>query len=318
VWTQAELNEALADGYRDLAHTSMVFWDVRYAENRPAGFSYTQPFEAKYASVDYGYANFTQAFERDFLELEQLYGPADHTSPSDDTEGTGAPSEPSATVKLPEDTVELERVTHNQQTIEAQRAPSAQRWDSRYEVTPGRVRSYTWHKDGLYTFRKVPQPSTLSSRYTVTQTWGLLRTVTDLTDETVTGTFGIPRRIPDQPAHGHSPWGLVRRVYHETDNTRIEHYREGRAIDSGTDVYELPDHYTEGIREYALMRAYAHTGQGQDRQLSQHYAMRYSRTQARLIRRRERLSIPTMRGFGQLRQMDRTPPLPRLPWNFGR
>lgn len=318
LWTGTEVDNYLTEGYRDLARTALVFWDAVYAESRPAGFSFSHPWEARYVRFNYGCANFTYDWERDYIESSDLLGPADHTSPADDTGNSDAPSAPAATKKLPDTIVDIDRVLGNQQTLTAESHRTAERWDPRYEVSGGRVRAYTWQKDGLFTLRKVPKPSTVSSRHTVTTTWGLLRTVTDLTDETVSGTWGIARRIPDQVAYGTSPWGLVRRVYHETENVRVEHWRDGRAVTGDVDVYELPDRYTEGVREFALMRCYARPGEGQDLPLAQHYEQRHARTRERLIKRRSWMTRRVRRGFGSVDTTRRTPPLPRLPWNFGR
>ena len=68
VWTAEEVDLSLRTGYLELAALTRVFWDMRYLENLPAGFSTTQPWEREYAAFDYGCARFTHEDERAFVD----------------------------------------------------------------------------------------------------------------------------------------------------------------------------------------------------------------------------------------------------------
>jgi hypothetical protein len=351
IWTQEEATFHLVAGYQELATTLGVFWDQLYLENLPRGASYSQPWERAFVvrfpgGFDYGYANFTAEFERRMLGDERLrYGPANHTSPFEATDGllarAGASTAIPATAEVPKTVTRLERATWDNRGIEALQARTLQQGDSRYEITKGEVFGYTWQKDGLRTLRKVRVPSAQADTATINGSWGGLRDPTDLSTDTITGygvaafdddgfsdgfftddthaaLWGVPRRIPGHHPLGTVRFGLCRRPYLEGKNVRVEHFRHGRAMVQAHDVCELPDRYTIYLRDYAQARLLERPGPGQDLKLAAHFDQRWARGLARITRRldvvdRERTAV--LGGDGP--SLTTRPPRPSRPWAYG-
>jgi hypothetical protein len=92
-------------------------------------------------------------------------------------------------------------------------------------------------------------------------------------DSEVVGTYGLLRRAPNyHPARG--PWGIARRFSQDASNTRVEYIRHG-GYPTRQGRFELPDHYLRFLRFYAMARALARQGPGQDLELAEHYRARY-------------------------------------------
>ncbi len=321
VWTPDEITEYIRTGYRELALLTRVFWDQLYSENLPAGFSYTAAWEEPYLLFNFGLANFTLEAERRLFEPEaDAIGPANYTSPFEGTSGyltrAGADTSIPATSELPESLNEVDRGVWDGATIDAYLPQQIMRHDSRYEVTQGEVYGYMWRKDGIRTFRKVRVPSAQADTHTITGSWGVLRVPIDISAETVTGSFGIPRRLPTMHPMGPSYWGLPRRPYREGKNVRIEHWRQGRELDSALTITELPDRYAVYLRDYAQAKAYGRAGPGQDNDLAAHYESRWQRHVLRLQRRTARVDQARTGQFGPVHAVAAWPPRPKLPWNY--
>lgn len=328
IWTTAEIDQYLVEGYEEIANTLSVFYDWTYTENLPRGFSYTQPWERPLliamGGFDYGCANYTAAFERGLLDSERdQSGPANHTSPFEATDAwlssVGASAEIPATAELPKTLTALLRVSWDTRGIDAMEARRLSRLDTRYEVTKGEVYGYIWQKDGVRTLRKIRVPSAQADTVTVNGSWGAMRQVTSVSTETVTGTWGLPRRIAGHHPIGSDRLGAPRRVFLDGKNVRVEHARQGRPLDRGTAICELPDRYALYLRDYAMAQALGRRGPGQDLKLSQHFTQRWQRDLARLARRMtavnaERVSV--IGGDG--RPSVSRPPRPSLPWQYGR
>lgn len=323
-WTPAEIDAYLVQAYKELARTSRGLWDLRYAESLPPGFSYTQPWELPYAQAlgfDYGCANYTYDDERRLLEETNRIGPGSHTSPGDLPwlTAAGATQPIPATATIPDTVTDLDRPTWDDLTIPVMAPTEAMARDPRYEVTQGETYALVTTGQGIRTIRKVRVPAASADTYSVYTSWGICRSIADVSaDTSVTGTWGVPRRIPGQHPMGSEHSGLPRRFYRDGKNVRLEHWREGRALDTGAAVWELPDRAAVYARDYALSRCYGRSGPAQDLTLAKHYAQRYARGAARLQRRvsavhRQRVgmlgSVTTTRRAG--------PPRPRLPWNYG-
>lgn len=327
IWTADEVDLQLRSAYKELANRHGVFFDWTYLENLPRGFSYTQPWEKalldEMGGFDYGCANFTAEFERTLLGDERLRsGPANHTSPFLATDGwlssTGASTEIPATAELPKTLTALARVTWDERGIDAMEARRMSNADSRYEVTKGEVYGYMWQKDGVRTLRKVRVPSAQATTATVTGSWGVLRRPTDLSADTVSGTWGLPRRIPGHHPIGAERFGTPRRPFLDGKNVRVEHLRQGRALDSDASVCELPDRYALYLRDYAMAQCLGRRGPGQDLKLAAHFQQRWDRGLARIQRRLQAVNaerVGVMGGDG--RPSISRPPRPRMPWAYG-
>jgi hypothetical protein len=326
IWTGEEVDSYLQIGYRELAQTSRVFPDVTYPENFPRGFSYTAPWEKTYGHVtaagfDYGCANYTYSDERRMLEELQRIGPGNHTSLFEFVDGhlenAGADTSIPATADLPAAVTEIDRVTWDNRTIDALVPSRLERSDTRYEVTEGEVYGYLWRKDGVRTLRKVRVPAAAADSYAIHDTWGILRSPTDISGDTVTGTWGLPRRIPTMHPMGAESFGLARRPYQEGTNVRVEHWRQGRALDADTAVCELPDRYAIYLRDYVQGRCLSRQGPGQDVALGAHFLERWTRGLTRIQRRLSRTDRERVGRMGGETPSGGRPPRPKLPWNFG-
>lgn len=329
IWTTAEVDARLRDGYLLLASTLHVFWDQVFLENLPASFSYTQPWEKEYLSqiggFDAGCANFTAEVDRRALGDErQRYGPANHTSPFEATDGwlsnVGLDTSIPATAELPTTLTAIDRVLWDRRAIDAMEARRIQAVDSRYEITKGEVYGFLWQKDGIRTLRKVRVPAAQSDSPTVTGNWGIVRNPSAVatTDATPSGTWGIPRQIPGQHPMGATFWGTPRRFFLDGKNVRVEHFRQGRAMTAPTDVCELPDRYALYLRDYAQGKCLARPGPGQDLQLADHFDQRWQRGLARIARRLRLVDaqrVVVMGGDG--RPSVSRPPRPSRPWPYG-
>lgn len=127
IWPDDEIDIHLRNGYQTIANDRKVFWDWTYLDNLPRGFSYTQPWEAKFlpnvvltigeerprstgfsytqpweqaflshltgVTNDLGPANFTSRFELELLAKAGPYvnidpvGPGNHTNTFEETDG---------------------------------------------------------------------------------------------------------------------------------------------------------------------------------------------------------------------------------------
>lgn len=129
--------------------------------------------------------------------------------------------------------------------------------------------------------------------------------------------FGVVRRLPGYFPGG-GPWGVVRRISRDTHNTRIEGFMRPEVLSDSAAWIELPSWILKYVRHYALWRAYARRGIGQNMTLAAHYKARY---QAGVSRIRDRvLSASDTRVYrmGGGGTPDRLTPTPyaRLPRNI--
>jgi hypothetical protein len=136
--------------------------------------------------------------------------------------------------------------------------------------------------------------------------------------ETVTVEMGAPKQIPDHHAFGYTPWGIPRRPYKEGTNVRVEYWRRGRPAIKASDIYELPDRYVAGLRDYAIMKCLSSPGPGQDSRLAAIFGVKWERMIGRISKRVKgvfRRRVGVFGGPG--RRVGKRPPYPRLPWAFG-
>lgn len=187
-WSRDDITSALHDASRELASATRLFWDMRYAENFPRGFSYTAVWELAYVEVfDYGVANYTLEDERRLVVPESgALGPGNHTSPFEVTEGWLSTAQARATIpataELPDTVIALDRVLWDGMPIVALTPLDLSRLDSRYQLTQGDVYGYSWQQDGVRTFRKVRVPAAQAASCALEgSTWGSLRDPSDLT-----------------------------------------------------------------------------------------------------------------------------------------
>ena len=332
IWSADHVRGDLLEAYLQVTIKYHCFWTQTYAENLPAGFSVTQPWELLQlgnggANFNYGVANFTAEFERragasiGFRERDRI-GPANHTSPFEATDGllsrAGASTAIPAVATLPKTLTKLDRVTWDNRGIDALQPRTHSKNDSRYEITAGEVYGYMWEKDGVRTLRKVRVPAAQAETEVINGSWGILRQTTDLSTTTPTGTWGIPRIIEGHHPIGPDLWGAPRRPYLDGLNVRVEHFRQGRLMDADNVVCELPPRYARYLRDYAQASCYNTPGPGYDKALADHFFARWARGLKRIERRLHTVDtehVTVMGGTGE--GLTKRPPRPHLPWAYG-
>jgi hypothetical protein len=128
------------------------------------------------------------------------------------------------------------------------------------------------------------------------------------------GTWGVLREIPEHFPMG-APFGIPRRLYSDTANTRVEYFRLGKDLDENQ--VEVPDRFAKYVEYYAQGKALEREGPGQDMKLSQHFMGRFFEGVDRMVKRlsenkRSRVSAIGSPGKGPVR-----PALARLPYRYG-
>lgn len=222
-----------------------------------------------------------------------------------------------ALYNLPDDLQRLDRATWNWRRLPASKFFELEKIDINFRIIQGQPLTYSIDSDGLKVLRKYPVPAAngIGGLAPATGTWGIPRSLADVSADTPTGTWGIPRRTGAQNSGN---WGIPREFFLAAADAdfRIDYFRRGQNL-ATYGLFEIPDQYTKLLRFYALHRCYEREGDGQDLKMSQHYLQRYTAGSARLIRRAD--IAKKMRQFvmgGASRYRD-TIPRPQLPWQYG-
>lgn len=221
-----------------------------------------------------------------------------------------------ATYTIPSDVVQLERALWDGNRIPPSTSRDLRKNLATYRSSEGEPFTYCLDEDGPSTIRLANIPSADGSAFTIVGTWGALRTPTDITAATITGTWGVPRILP-----GHHPtrgaWGIPRIVAEDTDNLRIEGYRQGLPVTQDSHSFELPDQWCRYLRWFVLAKAYKRDGPGQDLQLAQHFEERWAMSLERVAFRRRQMVRERVGVLGKgASTMRQSVAPPRLPWNY--
>jgi len=320
IWSTTEVRNYLQEGYDQLAMQSLCFWSQAYLDDKLTTGNFTSDFESDWfdgGDVRYRRFAYTCLLDADWVAEGDLdYGPTNHTA---GWEGLTYITEAYyvALEDLPDDLYEIERSTWNYARIEPLRSVELELNDSRYQLNNGEVLGYAQDKDGLGKFRKWRIPSAAADTYMITDPCrGILRNPSDISTETVHGSWGIPRRIPTQPAVAETWWGLPRRPFKDGHNTKVEYFSRGKTLNTDQ-PFDLPDRYVKYVRHYALWKALERNGPGQDIKLGQHWKGRFDDGVARMIRRRQSLTSNRQRVLGDTLLPFGPPPRPKYPWNYG-
>ncbi len=166
IWSGDELTRYLEDAYDLMTHDTGCLFDTFSAPDYAFAFNFTADFEFEHAISISGFyadgpANFTSLFERDYLN--NASGPANHTEHWEFNQGyqvaSGALTEVSGLVDLPDDLHEVERATWNTRRTMPLTSRDMEGFDSRYELNKGIVEGYMRDKDGLNRLRKWRVPN---------------------------------------------------------------------------------------------------------------------------------------------------------------
>lgn len=323
LWTMNELAQYVTEGYNALTLATGCLWATEVAPDYAFASNHSQSFEAEFIEGGNdlaGPAQFTCEFERDYINYAD--GPANHNHHwefnSGYVEESGAVTEVSAMVDLPEDLYEIERATWNSRRLATERSRYFENDDSRYELSKGEVEAYTQDKDGLRRLRKWRVPSAAFIPREMdddSEEFGILVDISDIDADTPLNTWGDFVHVAGEDGFG-DPWGIIVGVYSDTSNLRYEYRRRG--VDLSIECFEIPSRYVTYVRHYAQARALEREGDGQDLDLAAHYDIRYAAGVARMLKRQQAMSYQKKYVMGGSPKMDRRLPLARLPWAYGK
>jgi len=350
IWSRAEIQLYLKDGYDNFVRQTNPFFDCYMVENLPPAGNWQTDLEKYFAQQRPGwgltderlmYTQNEQTTAAGSVSQERFhgtegkyggsYGPmaTGMTSPGDRAYVTGsdgllANAVDAVPVKVPGGTLpdrvtDLLRVTFNQRTLVGISSMQAKYLDPAYEVRgTGYPQFFTWDKDGLMFLRVIPAMAGVAVYDTVDGSWGTMTYTTDTAVTVVTtevtghntGGYGMLVHRTDM-FPTEGPYGTPTRV-HPTDlNCRVEVFRLGHSLDDG--IFELPDNYLKYVIFWAMYKAMLRDGPGQDLELAEHYKQRFEMGIEFLTQRRARMNperFSHFRGMGQF-------PVGPMPFGMG-
>ena len=319
LWSRDEIRRYILEAYKSMAQDTGILWDQQVLEDQPQAGNVTCPEELQFLEAGdtfTGLFSYTSPGEREYIDPGQWnLGPTNHNQVweaayLDETYYR-------AVHELPEELIAIERATWNQRRIEPLRSNELEFSDSQYQTVNGQVEAYLQDKDGVGSFRKWRIPSIAADSYVITGMFGLMRSVSDISSETVIGSWGVCRRLPGMElADGDGARGFPRRPWKTAHNTKIEYIRKGRAIEDDATEFEIPQVYVKYLRHYAIYRALNRTGEGQDLKFAAFWKSRWDSGLARIRKRKDAMTAGRMRVFGSQDRELCSPPLARFPWNY--
>lgn len=319
LWTRAEVELYVKDGYNAFCRATKCILDFFYPENLPLAGNYVGRWERNYfdsGMVAIGLINYSGGYwERDYAEASAI-GPANSTQPWEATylDTTFAVS----MHPIPEDNVTVDRATHDLGELEAEWTRWVEENDRDFQTTKGDPTRFLMDRDGMSRLRIVPAGDGGATSVEVTGTYGLLRDAGDADGFgtwSPIGSWGVLREIPSHFPMG-APFGIPRRLYSDTNNTRVEYCRLGKDLSS--DQIELPDRFVKYVEFYAQAKALEREGPGQDIKLSQHFMGRYEDGVRRMTMRLSENKRAKVPAIGSPGKQPTSPALARLPFRYGR
>jgi hypothetical protein len=289
VWTNDEIALYVKDGYDKFCRMARVLFDMHVIENIPQAGNWSTDLELYQAEHTPGMGitdnplHYTADHERNQSLTGQVggstEGPVNITSPADGPllDDFDIPSKV-ATGRLPDSTVDVDRVTWDELELLPEDSAVLRHIDSQYERRDGGdPRQFAFDKDGLLNLRLIP-PALADAEYaTVNGSWGTM-TQTSSTTVTVVGSYGILRDVDGAfPAGG--PHGTPTRQHPASRNIVVELFRLGRSLDAHS--FEISQASVKYCIFWAMHRALKKDGPGQDLKLAKHYGERFTMGVAR-------------------------------------
>ena len=319
IWTRAELELYVQDGYNAFCRQTKCIFDMFYPENVPTAGNYTAKWEEAYylsGMIAHSLLGFSGGYwEQDYAQAGAI-GPINHTQPweSDYLSTTFVVSR----VKVADDNVAVDRVTHDFHAMEAEFTRWLQENSRNFQTTSGDPWRFSMDRDGIGSMRVVPAGSGNARTYDTVGTFGLLRSALDADGFGTwapVGSWGVLREIPEHFPMG-APYGIPRRLYSDDANTRVEYFRLGKDLDEN--AFELPDRFVKYVEFYAQAKALERDGPGQDMALSQHFMERFGDGIKRMVLRMAEMKQARVGAIGSSGKVPTRPSLARLPWKYGR
>lgn len=176
VWTRAEIQQHVEDGYNAFCRQTKCILDFFYPENIPTAGNYMAKWEEGYfdsGMIAIGLLGFSGGYwEQDYAEASQI-GPINHTQPweADYLTTTFTVSR----VKVADDNIAVDRVTHDFHTLEPEYTRFFERTNKNFQTTSGEPWRYTMDRDGIGYMRVVPAGAGNATSYDAHGKFGLLR-----------------------------------------------------------------------------------------------------------------------------------------------
>ena len=319
VWTRAEIELYVTDGYNAFCRRTKAVFDMFYPENLATAGNYVAKWEENYyesGMIAQGLLNYSGGYwEQDYADPGAI-GPVNLTQPWESTYQDEAFAVGRGVV--PEDNVTLDRGTFDWVEMDAEYSQWFEANDRNYRTVSGTPDRYAHDRDGIGYMRTVRAGSREATEYTVSGTYGLLRTAgsTDgLGTWAPVGSWGGLREIPEHFRMG-GLYGIPRREYSDTGNVRVEYFRLGK--DLGQYSFDLPDRFVKYVEHYAQAKALERDGPGQDFVLSQHFMQRFEDGVSRTIKRLSEHRRARGGVIGSTGRQPLRPALARLPYQYGR
>lgn len=318
IWSRAFLLGKGQEGYDRLCRESECIFDVEMFDNQPLAGNHTRDFEVEYMTGPIlGRFNYTRESEREFV-TEGGVGPVNHTRPSDATVMVETDHPPTSRTlgRLTSRFVSVDRVTHDWLRLE----PESDRYfrDTRidYETRQGGVWSYSMDQDGIFNLRTVGVPVRTLPSVTISGVWGGIREISDygIDAEPISGTYGFIRSIPRHFVTGDG-YGVFRRIVPDDQSTRVELFRLGKPLTEHP--FEIPDRAVRYVEWYTMHKAFSEPGQGENKDLADHFRQRFDDGVKTLKRRVNAISRERSMAMGSKRLDKRDNYLEMFPANYG-
>ena len=129
------------------------------------------------------------------------------------------------------------------------------------------------------------------------------------------GTWGVLREIPEHFPMG-AQFGIPRRLYSDTANTRVEYFRQGKS--PSENAFELPERFMRYVEFFAQAKCLERDGPGQDLKLAGHFMERFGSGVRRMVLRLGENKRAVSGKIGSAGRIPTKPALARLPWRYGR
>lgn len=159
VWTAAEIKRYLKEAYSLIASKTLCFWEEEFINDAASTANINHPFEEQYVpsgTTVHGVFTHTVDWETRYMS-GPVYGPTNHTA---DWEITNeyVSFVGKAVYDLPDNLIQMERVTWDNRRIEPLTIQEIERADWQFLTQTGQPQGYAMEGDGLRQLRKWPIP----------------------------------------------------------------------------------------------------------------------------------------------------------------
>jgi len=320
IWSRAEIDLHLKDGYNSYARATRCFFDIVVIENLPVLGNWQTDLErylAEQEPVGKSLTDQPMGYTGQHEATMTPGGPYAHTpnkqptpatsngviSPDSKsyfdagstTQNTAALPSPVRGGDLPRNLVEILRVAYDNRNLVGTSSQHMRTLDPNYETRSGDPQYYMFDHDGLFFLRVVPAAAGGATYDTVDGQWGTITQTSDSSVSVVTtevngkdnNGWGFLVEMDGYFPSG-GPWGTPTRVHPTRKNIKVEITRLGRDLDHHP--MELPFAYQKYPLYWAMSKALERIGPGQDLERAEHYKQRYDMGVKRMMKKVNDLS----------------------------